>query len=514
MARSRSSKGSTAHLRTVAPAARGASGLAPWAVITWLLIWQIASIAWGSPLLLPGPTDVAARLIALAPDPAFWQRVLFTLSRIAGGYLLAAAIGIAAALGAARWRTAEELFAPLMALAKSVPVASITVLALVWLRAANLAVFVVFLVVLPLVYANTLAGLRAVDPALDEAAKLFSINGARRLRFLVMPRLYPYLETALGTALGMAWKAGVAAEVIGIPTGSLGEAVYDAKVYFDTPGLFAVTLAIVIASAATTGIVKAALRALEPIACGAAGHAKAFDAIHSKATDRAARAKGSGVDARNLTHAASTIHLTGITKAFAGLSVLDGITFDAHPGTPVCLMAPSGSGKTTLLRIAAGLSDADAGSLIWGDAADRDAPGRVSMVFQDDRLADQASILANVRLPLEADSTAWHDAPALLSALGLGEHMLSPVGTCSGGERRRIALARALLADHDLLLLDEPFAGLDEATHKQVAALVAAHERSAVVIVATHDRHDADLLDARVISLARKEASSNGALHP
>ena len=136
------------------------------------------------------------------------------------------------------------------------------------------------------------------------------------------------------------------------------------------------------------------------------------------------------------------------------------------------------------------------------------------MVFQDDRLADQATILANVRLPLEADSTAWHDAPALLNALGLGEHLLSPVGTCSGGERRRIALARALLADHDLLLLDEPFAGLDDATHKQVAALVAAHERSTVVIVATHDRRDADLLGARVISLARKEASSNGALLP
>ena len=245
----------------------GAKGARPsrrptlWAGAFWLAIWQLAAIALGSELLLPGPAAVLARLVEMVPQPAFWARVGFSLVRIAGGFELGAACGTVGAFAAARWRVVEELLAPLMALAKSVPVASITVLALIWLRAANLAVLVVLLVVLPIVYENVLQGLRATDGKLEEAARLYHVPPVRRLRFLVMPTLFPYLSTALALGLSTAWKAGVAAEVIGIPAGSLGEAIYDAKVYFDTPALFAVTLAVVLASAACT----AALRGVQDV---------------------------------------------------------------------------------------------------------------------------------------------------------------------------------------------------------------------------------------------------------
>ena len=464
--------------------------LAPWAIAAWLAVWQLASMALGSTLLLPGPLDVCVRLVALVPTAAFWQRVCFSLARIAAGFALGALAGVLGAFAAARWRRAGELLAPFMALAQSVPVASITVLALIWLRAANLAVLVVLLVVLPLVYENVLNGLRATDRALDDMAALFALPAMRRMRFLVLPQLYPYLSAALTTALGMAWKAGVAAEVIGIPAGSLGEAIYDAKIYFDTAGLFAVTLAVVLASALTTQLVRLALAAAEPLACGHAGHARAYDSCKHTSANDAANAREYPV---------SSLVVRSLSKTYDDHPVLSDVSCTVHAGTPVVVMAPSGTGKTTLLRVIAGLEAPDTGSIAMdGDPREQ---LRISMAFQDDRLANQASALANARLPLERDSSAWKEAPELLEQLGLGERLHAPAGTCSGGERRRIALARALLAPHDILLLDEPFAGLDAEAHEHTAALIRAREEQHIVIVASHDAYDAQLLGAHILRL-------------
>lgn len=464
--------------------------LAPWAIAAWLAVWQLASMALGSALLLPGPLDVCARLVALVPTAAFWQRVCFSLARIAVGFALGAITGVLGAFAAARWRRADELLAPFIALARSVPVASITVLALIWLRAANLAVLVVLLVVLPLVYENVLNGLRATDRALDDMAVLFALPAMRRMRFLVLPQLYPYLSAALTTALGMAWKAGVAAEVIGIPAGSLGEAIYDAKIYFDTAGLFAVTLAVVLASALTTQLVRLMLAAAEPLLCGHAGHVRAYESREHASVKDAEDTRECSV---------SSLVIRSLSKTYDGHPILSDLSFTAQMGTPVVIMAPSGTGKTTLLRMIAELEAPDTGNIdIEGNT--RWQP-RISMVFQDDRLANQASALANVRLPLERGSSAWEEAPRLLEQLGLGERLHAPVGTCSGGERRRIALARALLAPHDILLLDEPFAGLDTEAHKHTAALIRAREERRIVIVASHDAYDAQLLGARIMRL-------------
>ena len=447
-------------------------------------------MALGSTLLLPGPLDVCTRLAALVPTTAFWQRVCFSLARIAAGFALGAIAGILAAFAAARWCCVDELLAPFMALAQSVPVASITVLALIWLRAANLAVLVVLLVVLPLVYENVLNGLHATDRALDDMAALFALSASRRMRFLVLPQLYPYLSAALTTALGMAWRAGVAAEVIGIPAGSLGEAIYDAKIYFDTAGLFAVTLAVVLASALTTHLVRLALAAAEPLLCGHAGHARAYESReHASA---ASHREDHG-------HPTQSLVIRSLSKTYGGHPILSDVSCTVQMGTPVVVMAPSGTGKTTLLRMVAGLEAPDTGSIATGDDTLRQS--QISMVFQDDRLANQASALANVRLPLERGSSAWKEAPELLEQLGLGARSHSPAGTCSGGERRRIALARALLAPHNILLLDEPFAGLDAETRLQAAALIRMREKQCIMVVASHDATDAQLLGARIMHL-------------
>ena len=219
-----------------------------WAVIFWLMVWQLASIQLNSELLLVSPIKVIIRLGQLMMTLIFWKSVLFTLSRIALGFFMAAVSGCVLAAAASRYRRVRELLAPLMLTIKSVPVASFIILALIWFSSRNLSVLISFLMVLPVIYTNVLSGIQSVDRQLLEMAQVFRIPGFRRVRFLYLQHILPFLYSACSVALGLSWKAGVAAEVIGIPKGSIGERLQQAKIYLDTPDLFAWTLVIVVMS--------------------------------------------------------------------------------------------------------------------------------------------------------------------------------------------------------------------------------------------------------------------------
>ena len=180
-----------------------------------------------------------------------WQTAAFSAGRIIGGFLLALALGLALAALAAALRWVEVLLRPLMLTIKSIPVASFIILALMWLRSAgNLAVFISFLMVLPVVYTNTLAGIRETDARLLEMAAVFRVPPAKRVRYLYVPAALPYFRSACTVGLGLCWKSGVAAEVIGITSGSIGEALYNAKILFSTAELLAWTVVIVLLSLA------------------------------------------------------------------------------------------------------------------------------------------------------------------------------------------------------------------------------------------------------------------------
>lgn len=219
-----------------------------WAAVFWLAVWQAGSMALGSALLLPSPVRVLARLAALCRTAAFWRAAAFSAARIAAGFLSALLAGTALAALACRRRRAEELLAPALLAVKAVPVASFTILALLWVPARNLSVLISFLMALPVFYTNLLCGLRAADRVLLEMARVFRLSPLRRLRYITLPALWPHLTAACSVAAGLCWKAGAAAEVIGIPDGSLGERLQRAKVYWNTGDLFAYTLAIVLLS--------------------------------------------------------------------------------------------------------------------------------------------------------------------------------------------------------------------------------------------------------------------------
>ena len=166
-----------------------------------------------------------------------------------------------------------------------------------------------------------------------------------------------------------------------------------------------------------------------------------------------------------------------LCKSFDGKVVLDHVSLTLESGGTACLMAPSGRGKTTLLRCIAGLETPDSGQIT-------DLPERIAYVFQEDRLCDGFSAVDNIRLVTG-------------KALGEGEirrHLDQPVRELSGGMRRRVVISRAVCFGADLLLLDEPFKGLDDEARQQTADYILRHRGAAAILCVTHDREDAAAL--------------------
>lgn len=218
------------------------------AVLLALFMWQLLSFLVGSELLLVSPVDVVKRLFTLVGESEFLSTVFFTLSRIAIGFFLGLIAGTFLALLAGRFQIAEILLWPYMITVKSVPVASFVVIALIWFDASGLSSLISFLMVLPIIYTNLLDGIKSVDKKMLQMADVFKMPHLRRLRFIWLPYVKPFLLSGCKISLGLAWKSGVAAELIGYPEGSVGEALYYSKLFLNTADLFAWTVVIVLLS--------------------------------------------------------------------------------------------------------------------------------------------------------------------------------------------------------------------------------------------------------------------------
>lgn len=219
-----------------------------WAVVFWLVVWQIVSLIINSDLVIISPVTVLAHLFSCIFTVEFWQAIFGSSVRIIGGFSLGVASGIVLVILSVKSTFIKELIMPLMITIKTIPVASFIVLILMWFSSRNLSVIISFLMVLPIVYINILNGVIRVDSKLLEMAKLFRIPLLRKVMYIYIPQVIPYFRSGCSVALGLCWKAGIAAELIGMPQGTIGEKLQQAKVYLDTPELFSWTLVIVILS--------------------------------------------------------------------------------------------------------------------------------------------------------------------------------------------------------------------------------------------------------------------------
>lgn len=226
----------------------------------WLGVWWLAAAIVGQSLLIPSPPEVVRRLGELVVTASFWRYTALTLLRLtlgcAGGILL----GILSAVLTERFALMETLLAPAIRVVRATPVASFIILVLLWVRTGMVPGVISALVVLPVVWESTAAGIRAADPALLEFARAYRLSRWDTLRRIYLPALRPYLAAAVCTAIGLAWKSGVAAEVLCLPKAAIGTQVYYSKLYLETPSLFAWTIVVVLLSMTVERLARRLLR--------------------------------------------------------------------------------------------------------------------------------------------------------------------------------------------------------------------------------------------------------------
>lgn len=218
-------------------------------VLFWLILWQLAAEAMDNTIVLVGPVDTAAALLVLVREKYFWLSVGNTFIKILLGFFSACILGTATGFAAYKSRIFKEFSAPIISLMKSIPVASFAVLAIIWLGGSErLSSFVSFVVVYPMVCVSTVSGLESTDKKLLEMAEIFEVPPIKKLIYIYVPALLPYLINCIKTAFSMSWKSGVAAELIGQPVGTIGGNLYQSKIFLDTASLFAWTFVIILIS--------------------------------------------------------------------------------------------------------------------------------------------------------------------------------------------------------------------------------------------------------------------------
>jgi len=218
------------------------------ALIFWALVWQCAAMAMGNPLLLPTPGQVLLRLWQLLGEAVFWQVTLLSIGRVLLGVVLGILLGVLLAVLTNVSSLADMLVAPAMTAIQATPVASFAILVLIWLERDFVPVLICVLMVLPVIWNALSTGIRETDVQLLEMAKVCRLPKLRVLRRIYVPSVLPYFRSAGTSALGLGWKAGIAAEVLTVPKHSIGRMISEGKLYLMTEDLFAWTLMVVILS--------------------------------------------------------------------------------------------------------------------------------------------------------------------------------------------------------------------------------------------------------------------------
>ena len=424
-------------------------------LLFWLGVWQILAMGVDNVLLVVTSLQALRALLIQAGQAEFWRSAFGSMWRIALGFLLGAVLALFLAAVSYRYKITEEVLRPFMVFCKAVPVAVFAVLILIWWGSSMLAVAICFLVVFPNIYLNTLEGLKSADRGLLEMAEVFRLPYGTRFFYIYRPALKPFLLSAFQLSLGMCWKSGVAAEVIGTPDHSIGGALYLAKIYLDTADLFAWTVVIVVLSVLFEKIIFYGIEVFfrwEP-ACKR-------PPMPQKIAARERR----------------TLSVWNLGKSFHDQWIFRHVDHEFFGGEPYVLDTPSGSGKTTFFRCLCGLEQPEEGGVSGIDT--------FSVQFQEDRLCEDYSVVKNLEMVLGDAAQAREILVQLLPE----EALEQPCRELSGGMKRRVSLVRAMEAGAQCVLLDEPFTGLDEENRKKAEAYIRQKAGERILMLATHIR--------------------------
>lgn len=444
-------------------------------VLFWVAVWFAVAEFVGNDLLLAGPFDAFAALLRSLGEPSFWKATANTTARILAAGTLSSLAGIALGALAYRFRLVKEaMFAPLQVM-KSAPVACVIVIVLVAWGSAGALVTIVAFVAFPPFYVNMAQALESRPRQAETALRLAGVSKARVFAACIWPSALPFFVTASKTAVALSWRAGITAELLCLPMDSLGSAVYASKLTLDSGSLLALTIVVMVLSWACEKAVVAVLQLTGRTARLAIRGSK------DAASSVSAEAAGSG---------SAAIVMEEVRKGYDGNDVLEGFALCVRPGERVCLMAPTGSGKSTAIAVMLGAATADSGRV--------HAPERFGAMLQTASLVGGLTACENVLLAAGSGVTEQRAREALRELLPQDACDRKP-GELSGGMRRLTEIVRAMLSDGQAIVLDEPFAGLDEESHRKACAFILENLHGRPLVVATHDLSDVDLLKAQMV---------------
>lgn len=214
----------------------------------WLGIWQV--IYWGvkQEILIVSPVRVLQRLSVLSGDSTFWIAALNSMGHVLSGFLFGLVIGVLLAVLTSASKAVNEILYPLVSMIKATPIVSFIILALVWIQSDYVPAFAAFLEIMPIVLENVKNGIAKTDGNLLQMARSYRFGLPRTVRRVYIPSVMPYFTAACTTGMGLAWKTGIAAEVLANTKLSVGGQIYDSKIYMETADLFAWTVVVIVMS--------------------------------------------------------------------------------------------------------------------------------------------------------------------------------------------------------------------------------------------------------------------------
>ena len=217
-------------------------------LLFWLGVWELVALAVGQELFMPTPISVIVCGAKLIVTSLFWHTIAISIFRIVLGTLIAIILGALLAIITSRSKILYDLFYPMLTIIKATPVASFITLALIWMGSRRLPVFICALMVFPIIWAAVSDGIVAIDKKHKELAQVFGFSLKKRFKLIYIPTIAPYFLSACKTSVGLAWKAGVAAEVLAVSPDSIGKQLFNARTYYEIPELFAWTITVIVLS--------------------------------------------------------------------------------------------------------------------------------------------------------------------------------------------------------------------------------------------------------------------------
>lgn len=469
-----------------APAFGDVGGLAL-SILFWVAVWLLVARLVNNELLLASPQGVVAAFGSCLTQVSFWTVVGDSALRIVLTSTIASLC--AAALGALSYRAApiHTLCAPVLQVMKSAPVACVVVIVLVAWGASGAFTTIVAFVAFPPAYVAMRQALEHRPRQTEEALRLLGVPRWKVLLTCTWPAALPFFVAASKTTVALSWRAGITAELLCLPLGSIGAEVYASKLTLDSAQLLAWTIVVMVLSWVNEKLVVALLQASRGAYRLAVAQGPKPRHPGEAVTSQREAAASHAADG-----SACTLELAEVSKAYADHVVLDGFSLHVAAGARVCLMAPTGRGKSTVIRLLAGVCAPDAGVV--------QAPASIGIVFQEPTLIGEMSALENVELVASGSPDAAEAAEALRSLIP-PEALHRKAAELSGGTKRLVELARAMLSGGSAVLLDEPFAGLDDKSHQAACAFILRTLKDRPLVIATHDENDARLLEATVVRL-------------